>query len=62
MASAKGSAVLDISRLRSGQFYAVTEGAPFRKVSTAMCLSYHPRSALTAEEVLVRAKAEAGAV
>ncbi len=57
VAQAKGSAVLDISRLRAGQFYAVTEGAPFRKVSTAMSLTHHPESALTAEEVLQRAQA-----
>ncbi|GIF42995.1 helicase HerA domain-containing protein [Actinoplanes xinjiangensis] len=56
VAQAKGSAVLDISRLRTGQFYAVTEGRPFRKVSTPMCLSHHPASALTAEEVLRRAR------
>jgi hypothetical protein len=56
VAAAKGSTVLDISRLRTGQFYAVTEGRPFRKISTAMCLSHHPRSALTVEEVLHRAR------
>ncbi len=56
VAQAKGSTVLDISRLRTGQFYAVTEGRPFRKVSTPMCLSHHPASALTAEEVLRRAR------
>ncbi|WP_306204684.1 ATP-binding protein [Actinoplanes sp. RD1] len=56
VAQAKGSFVLDISRLRAGQFYAVTEGAPFRKLSTSMCLSHHPTSALTAEEVLLRAR------
>jgi DNA helicase HerA-like ATPase len=57
VAQAKGSAVLDISRLRAGQFYTVTEGAPFRKVTTSMCLTHHPSSALTADEVLVRARA-----
>jgi hypothetical protein len=56
VAQAKGSSVLDISRLRTGQFYAVTEGRPFRKLSTAMCLTHHPQSALTAEEVLRRAR------
>lgn len=57
VAQAKGSAVLDISRLRAGQFYAVSEGMPFRRLSTPMCLSYHPNSALTEEEVLLRAQA-----
>lgn len=57
VASAKGSAVLEISRLEAGQFYTVGEGTPFRKVSVPMCLSYHPTSALSAEEVLARARA-----
>lgn len=56
VASAKGSAVLEISRLEAGQFYTVGEGTPFRKVSVPMCLSFHPTSALSAEEVLVRAR------
>jgi hypothetical protein len=56
MAAAKASTVLDISRLSAGQFYAVGEGLPFRKVMTPMCLSHHPSSALTAEEVLARAR------
>jgi len=60
MAAARGSTVLDISRLAAGEFYAVTEGAPFRRITTPMCLSYHPPSALTAEEVLARASDSAG--
>jgi DNA helicase HerA-like ATPase len=55
MAAARGSTVLDISRLHAGEFYAVTEGTPFRKITAPMCLSHHPPSALTAEEVLARA-------
>jgi hypothetical protein len=55
MAAARSSAVLDISRLHAGEFYAVTEGTPFRKITAPMCLSHHPPSALTAEEVLARA-------
>jgi hypothetical protein len=58
MAAAKGSTVLDISRLNAGQFYAVGEGMPFQKVRSPMCLSHHPSSALTNEEVLVRARTE----
>lgn len=57
VASAKGSAVLEISRLEAGQFYTVGEGTPFRKVAVPMCLSYHPTSALSTEEVLARARA-----
>ncbi|CAM3906329.1 helicase HerA domain-containing protein [Kibdelosporangium persicum] len=57
MAAAKGSAVLDISRLNAGEFYVVAEGRPFQKVIVPMCLSHHPSSALTSEEVLSRARA-----
>lgn len=55
VARAKGSAVLDISRLGAGQFYVAAEGAGFVKVRTPLCLSHHPRSPLTVEEVLTRA-------
>jgi hypothetical protein len=56
MAAAKASGVVDISRLSAGQFYAVGEGLSFQKVVMPMCLSYHPASALTTEEVLARAR------
>lgn len=56
MAAARGSSVLDISRLHAGEFYGVTEGTPFCKITTPMCLSHHPSSALAAEEVVARAR------
>lgn len=56
MAKAKGGDVPDISRLSSGEFYVAAEGAAPRKVRTPLCLSYHPRSPLTTEEVLARAR------
>lgn len=56
MAAAKGGDVPNISRLRSGQFYAAVEGAAFEKVRTPLCLSHHPKSPLTTEEVLDRAR------
>ncbi len=56
MAQAKGSAVMDIARLAAGEFYAMGEGVPFRKLATPMCLSHHPPSALTPEEILERAR------
>jgi DNA helicase HerA-like ATPase len=56
MAAAKASTVMDIARLRAGEFYLGDEGSEFRKVRTPMCLSYHPSSALSAEEVLIRAR------
>lgn len=55
MAAAKGGDVPDISRLRSGEFYAAVEGAAFEKVRTPLCLSHHPKSPLTTEEVIERA-------
>lgn len=57
LAKAKGGDVPDIGRLRAGQFYIATEGSGFREVRTPMCLSYHPQSPLTEEEVIVRASA-----
>jgi DNA helicase HerA-like ATPase len=56
MAQAKGSDVPDISRLKAGQFYAAREGLAFEKLQAPLCLSYHPKSALTAEEVIIRAR------
>jgi hypothetical protein len=55
MAKAKGGDVPDISRLSTGEFYLAAEGAAPRKLRTPLCLSYHPRSPLTTEEVLARA-------
>ncbi|MEV0585855.1 ATP-binding protein [Nonomuraea sp. NPDC050310] len=56
LAAAKGSAVEDIARLRTGQFYASAEGDPFVKIQTPLCLSHHPRAPLSTEEVLLRAR------
>ncbi|MEU0555427.1 DUF87 domain-containing protein [Dactylosporangium sp. NPDC006015] len=61
MAKAKGGDVPDISRLRSGEFYVAAEGEAPQKVRTPLCLSHHPKSPLTAEEVLGRARGRAGA-
>ena len=56
MARAKGGDVPDIARLRTGQFYAAADGMPFLKLQTPLCLSHHPRSPLTTEEVIDRAR------
>jgi hypothetical protein len=56
MAKAKGGDVPDISRLRAGEFYIAVEGDAPRKIRAPGCLSYHPRSPLTAEEVIVRSR------
>jgi DNA helicase HerA-like ATPase len=55
LARAKGGDVPDISRLDTGQFYLATGGRGFRQIHTPMCLSYHPSSPLTEEEVIARA-------
>ncbi|PYE13139.1 uncharacterized protein DUF87 [Williamsia limnetica] len=52
MASAKGSRINDIGRLGTGEFYVAPDGASFQKVNTPMCLSFHPSSPLSDEEVL----------
>jgi hypothetical protein len=56
MAKAKGGDVPDISRLTAGEFYLAAEGMAPRKIQTPLSLSHHPRSPLTVEEVLDRAR------
>jgi DNA helicase HerA-like ATPase len=56
MARVKGGLVPDISRLRAGNFYAALEGTAFQKITTPWCLSQHPNSPLTTEEVLELAR------
>ena len=56
VARARGGDVPDIGRLAAGQFYIGTEGTSFLKAATPMCLSYHPQSPLTEEEVVRRAR------
>jgi hypothetical protein len=56
LARKKGGRVDDISRLPAGRFYGATEGGSFAKLQIPMCLSHHPASALTEEEVLRRAR------
>jgi hypothetical protein len=59
-AHVKGGYVNDISRLRAGNFYAALEGTAFHKITTPWCLSYHPQSPLTTEEVLELARQPLG--
>jgi hypothetical protein len=56
MARAKGGDVPDIGRLGTGQFYASGEGLPLTKIQAPNCLSHHPKSPLTTEEVIERAR------
>jgi hypothetical protein len=55
LARAKGGDVPRIGRLSAGEFYLATEGNGFQHVRTPMCLSHHPSSPLTEDEVLARA-------
>lgn len=56
MARAKGGDVPDIARLGTGQFYVTGESVPLTKIQAPNCLSHHPKSPLTTEEVIERAK------
>ncbi|WP_019931084.1 helicase HerA domain-containing protein [Nocardia sp. BMG111209] len=56
LARAKGGRIDDISHLKAGRFYGATEGSGFEKIDVPMCLSHHPSSALTEEEVIERAR------
>ncbi len=56
MATAKGGDVADISRLTPGEFYVASDGLTLQKISTPMCLSYHPKSPLTPDEILCLAR------
>lgn len=56
MVDAKRAKSLEISALGAGEFYFRTEGRHHQKLATPMCLSHHPRSALTNEEVVERAR------
>ncbi|MDQ7903519.1 AAA family ATPase [Phytohabitans sp. ZYX-F-186] len=55
MAQARGSTLDNVAKLDPGVFYAATEGSPFSRIGTPLCLSQH-RDALTEEEVLERAR------
>ena len=57
IARAKGSRIADVGRLDRGEFYAAVEGSPFARIRAPFCLSHHPPSPLTAQEVITRASA-----
>ena len=59
MARVKGGEVPDISRLRAGNFYVALEGEAFHRIRAPWCLSHHPHSPPTTEEVLELARASA---
>ncbi|MFC5824516.1 ATP-binding protein [Nonomuraea insulae] len=56
MARSKGGDVPDVSRLSSGEFYVALEGGAFVKTRVPMCLTRHPKSPLTTEEVIEKSR------
>ena len=56
IARMKGGDVPDISKLRSGEFYVAVEGSAFERIRTSNCLSHHPPSPLSTDEVIARAR------
>jgi hypothetical protein len=61
MAQARGGSLPEIGLLTAGTFYTATEGRPFEKVVTPMCLTHHPAAPLTPDEVIARANTYPGA-
>lgn len=58
MAAAKGGDVTGIGQLPKGQFFAASDGLAFQKLQTPLCLTYHPPSPLTQDEIVKLASAE----
>ena len=52
LANSKGSPIPDVGRLSTGTFYTAVDGGRFVKVDTPLCLSYHPKSPPTEDEVI----------
>jgi hypothetical protein len=60
--AAHGGAASDIGRLGAGEFYFATEGSGRpAKLTTPLCLSYHPANPPTPEQVVAAARRSAGA-
>ena len=56
MAAQKGGDARGIARLRPGEFFVGSDMVPFRRVRSPMCLSHHPPSPMTQEEILELAR------
>lgn len=56
MARVKGGDVPGIGNLTAGEFYVALEGEAPHQARTPMCLSHHPSSPLTDDEVMARAR------
>ena len=58
MAAQKGGDARGIARLRPGEFFVGSDLVPFQRVRSPMCLSHHPPSPMTQEEILELARAK----
>ena len=56
MAAQKGGDARGIARLRPGQFFAASDKVAFQRVLAPLCLSHHPRSPMTQDEILELAR------
>jgi hypothetical protein len=52
MAIAKGGDVTGIAQLTKGEFFAASDGVAFQKIISPLCLTHHPSSPLTQEEIV----------
>ncbi|WP_055476759.1 helicase HerA domain-containing protein [Gordonia sp. HS-NH1] len=59
LAANKGSRIPDIGKLPAGTFYIASEGGRFTKAETPLCLTYHPSSPPTEDEVVDLARSTA---
>jgi len=60
MMAARGGLSHEVGALAEGVFYAATEGQPFAKILSPMCLTYHPTVPLTPHEIVARANTYPG--
>ena len=58
MAAQKGGDARGIARLRPGEFFVGSDMVPFQRVRSPMCLSHHPPSPMTQEEIVELARLE----
>ncbi len=56
MAAQKGGDARGIARLRPGEFFVGSDMVPFQRVRSPMCLSHHPRSPMTQDEIIELAR------
>ena len=56
MAAQKGGDARGIARLGPGEFFVGSDMVPFQRVRSPMCLSHHPPSPMTQEEILELAR------